>query len=612
MEVKRKKESNKFGIIFFAVVMIFLAIYLFFGSRSTGMSEISYTQFLNLLESNKVSSIYIIDGSVIQGSAVFDNGQMTSFSTQIPYNDATLMDRLREHQVSVNGRTTGESFWDILISLMPWIFTIFFVSMIFRQNAAQSSKGVSFGKSRARIYDEKNRKILFSDVAGQEEAKEELKEVVDFLKDPKKYRDIGAKIPTGILLVGNPGTGKTLLARAVAGEAGVNFLHISGSDFVEMFVGVGASRVRDLFEQGRKMAPAIIFIDEIDAVGRARGTGLGGGHDEREQTLNQMLVEMDGFDNKTDVIVLAATNRPDVLDAALLRPGRFDRQVTVSLPDIKEREAILNVHAKNIRTDSSVDLAKIARATPGMSGADLSSIVNEAALYAARTDRTEATMADFERARDKILMGVERKSMVLPEKERIMTAYHEAGHALPYYYLKNSEPLHKVTIIPRGRALGVTIGLPKEDAHSYTSSFLNDRIAIMFGGYAAETLIYGETTTGTQNDIQQATNIARRMVCEWGMAPSVGAVSYGQEDEPIFMGRELARHKELSDITAHEIDVAIKEILSVNRERVMSILQEHKDQLTKLAEALVEKETLDDSEIRTLLGFEPLSPEEQE
>ena len=373
-----------------------------------------------------------------------------------------------------------------------------------------------------------------------------------------------------------------------------------------MFVGVGASRVRDLFEQGRKRAPAIIFIDELDAVGRARGAGFGGGHDEREQTLNQMLVEMDGFDNKDGVIVLAATNRPDVLDPALLRPGRFDRQVHVTLPDIKEREAILLVHAKKIKITDDVDFKHFARATSGMSGADLSNMINEAALFAARKNKDTVSFTELEQARDKILMGVARESMVMPEKERVMTACHEAGHALPYYYLEHASPLHKVTIIPRGRALGLTVGLPKEDSYSHTESKLKDRLVIMFGGYAAESIVYGETTTGTQNDIQQATDIARRMVCEWGMSDDVGAVAYGQEDEPIFMGKEIERRKGYSEESARKIDCAVEKILTEARDRVTKILTEHRDQLDKLTQALVEKETLDDSEVRELLGFEPL------
>lgn len=600
---KTVKTNGRFGLSFFAIMAIFLVFYLIFGGEGRNIPKISYSDFLSALVNNEVTQVQIVDQRDVQGVLQSSNGQLSYFKTVIPYEDSQLMNLLAEHKVSVSGSVSSPGIFGIITNLLPWIITFFFIMIIFKQNSAQNNKGMQFGKSRAKVYDKNGKKITFKDVAGQEEAKRELAEIVDFLKNPKKYQEMGAKIPTGVLLVGSPGTGKTLLARAVAGEADVSFLHISGSDFVEMFVGVGASRVRDLFEQGRKMAPAIIFIDEIDAVGRARGAGFGGGHDEREQTLNQMLVEMDGFDSKDEVIILAATNRPDVLDPALLRPGRFDRQVTVPLPDIKEREAILAVHAKKIPMAEDVSLNRIARATPGMSGADLANIVNEAALFAARKSNSKVGMQEFEEARDKILMGVARESMVMPEKEKKMTACHEAGHALPYYYLENASPLHKVTIIPRGRALGLTVGLPKEDSYSHTGSWLKDQLVIMFGGYAAESLIYNDTTTGTQNDIQRATDIAHRMVCEWGMTEEVGVVSYGQEEEPIFMGKEIERRKGYSEYTAQQIDVAVKKLVTEARERAKSILVEHKDQLLKLTDALVEKETLSDAEIRELLGF---------
>ena len=600
---KYNGKEGRAGLLFFAVMIILLVVYFITTQTETSVPEISYTDFLEYVKTSKITEVHIKDNSTIIGVIQASNGQSSRFKTEIPYADDTLMETLHNAEIEVSGSKSKESIVSMILSYMPWILTLIFFVFMMRQNSAQSMKGMQFGKSRARVFDASGKKVMFADVAGQEEAKKELAEIVDFLKNPKKYQEMGAKIPTGVLLVGNPGTGKTLLARAVAGEAGVNFLHISGSDFVEMFVGVGASRVRDLFEQGRRMAPSIIFIDEIDAVGRARGAGLGGGHDEREQTLNQMLVEMDGFDNKDGVIVLAATNRPDVLDPALLRPGRFDRQVTVSLPDLKERCAILNVHANKIPLADDVDLEKVARATPGMSGADLANIVNEAALFAARKEKKSVGSSEFEEARDKILMGVARDSMVMPEKERVMTACHEAGHTLPYYYLKNASPLHKVTIIPRGRALGLTVGLPKEDSYSHTKGWLLDQLVIMFGGYAAETVVYGETTTGTQNDIQQATNLARRMVCEWGMSEEVGAVTYGQEDEPIFMGRELARHKEFSEYTAHQIDVAVRKILDNAKDKACAILAEHRDQLDLITNALIENETLDDADIRKLLGF---------
>ncbi len=602
-EPLKNAPNNKFGFFFFSVMLIMLVMYLIFGHSTGNYTDITYTSFMSAVEQNQVREVVVIDQREIKGMLRLENGDFSYFKTVIPYDDTTLMPLLAEKQILVSGAVSSPGFLSIVVSILPWLLTFLFILFIFRQNAAQNSRGMQFGKSKARIYDSSKKKLTFADVAGQEEAKTELAEIVEFLKNSQKFFTMGAKIPRGVLLVGSPGTGKTLLARAVAGEANVSFLHISGSDFVEMFVGVGASRVRDLFEQGRKMAPCIIFIDELDAVGRARGAGLGGGHDEREQTLNQMLVEMDGFESKEGVIVLAATNRPDVLDPALLRPGRFDRQVHVSLPDIKEREAILKVHAKKIKISTDVDLSKYARATSGMSGADLANMINEAALYAARRSISEVTDNEFEEARDKILMGLARKSMVLPEKERIMTAYHEAGHALPYYFLKNSHPLHKVTIIPRGRALGLTIGIPKEDSYAHTKSWIMDQLVILFGGWAAEMVVYGETTTGTQNDIQRATELAHKMVCEWGMSEEIGPVSYGQDEEPIFMGKEIARHKGYSEYTAHQIDTAVRNILEKAKNTAIDILTKQKEMLEKLTKALVEHETLTDSDIRILLNF---------
>ena len=567
--------------------------------------SLSYSDFLNAVKKNQIEAVTIIDNQYVYGTYAKGAERYGNFSTFIPYSDAELMPLLKVHNVVISGRSQEKTFRTYVLELLPLVFMFLMVWFLYRQGTMQSSRSIQFGKSRARHYDG-SKKILFSDVAGQEEAKRELSEIVDFLKSPLKFISMGAKIPTGVLLVGNPGTGKTLLARAVAGEADVNFLHISGSDFVEMFVGVGASRVRDLFEQGRRSSPCIIFIDEIDAVGRARGAGFGGGHDEREQTLNQLLVEMDGFEGKDGIIVLAATNRPDVLDPALLRPGRFDRQIAVSLPDIKEREAILAVHTKKIQLNDDVDLRKFARATPGMSGADLANMVNEAALFAARKSKSHVDNEDFEEARDKILMGTARKSMILPQKERAMTACHEAGHALPYYFLEYVTPLHKVTIIPRGRALGLTIGLPDEDVHSQPKRALLDELVIMFGGYAAESIVYGDTTTGTQNDIRQATNLARRMVCEWGMSEEIGAVSYGQEDEPIFMGKEIARHKDYSEETAKKIDEAVGHILGEAKRRAVELLSIHRKELDTLSAALLEYETLSDAEIRALLRVEPV------
>ena len=604
--VNNNSPKGKFGYYIFFIFLILSLAFLILETSNGGEESISYSEFLTKVTEKSITEVYITDNQEISGYFTSSNNRGVKFTTVIPYFDSSLIDFLEKNEVTVVGEKTSAGFMDYLQSFLPWIMFIFLFLFIARQNAAQNNRGFQFGKSPARLFEAKANSITFKDVAGQNEAKEELAEVVDYLKNPDKYTSMGAKIPKGVLLVGNPGTGKTLLARAVAGESGVPFLHISGSDFVEMFVGVGASRVRDLFAQGRKLSPCIIFIDEIDAVGRARGAGLGGGHDEREQTLNQLLVEMDGFENKSGIIVLAATNRPDVLDAALLRPGRFDRQVTVNLPDIKEREAILKVHAEKIKTDESVDLSKLARGTPGMSGADLANILNESALFASRKNLKAVTSVEIEEARDKILMGTARNSVVMPENEKLMTAYHEAGHALQYYFLKNADPLHKVTVIPRGRALGVTIGLPEEDTYCHTREWLLDRLVIFYGGYTAEQIVYGTTTTGTSNDIQRATDIARKMVCEWGMSENVGAVSFGQEDEPIFMGRDIARHKSFSEDTSRKIDEAVKEILDNAKKQAYENINNHRNLLDTLAKALVENETLSDEEIRALPGFEEL------
>jgi len=489
--------------------------------------------------------------------------------------------------------------------MLPWILIIGIFFFMFRNMPGGGNRAFQFGKSRAKRYQDEGKKVVFSDVAGQKDAKYELEEVVSFLKNPQKFTKMGARIPKGVLLVGMPGTGKTLMARSVAGEAGVAFFHMSGSDFVEMFVGVGASRVRDLFEQGRRSAPCIIFIDELDAVGRTRGAGYGGGHDEREQTLNQLLVEMDGFDSKDGVIILAATNRPDVLDPALLRPGRFDRQVVVAMPDINEREAILQIHSVKIPLSKAVDLNRVARATPGMSGAEIANLVNEAALFAARKDSPEVDMDDFEEARDKILMGVARSTLAMSDRERRMTAIHESGHAILHYFLKNADPLHKVTIVPHGRALGMALSLPEEDSYSRTKGWIEDRIAICYGGWLAERLFYGETTTGTKQDIQQATEMARHMVCEWGMADELGPIAYGQEDEPIFLGKEIARHKDYSEETARRIDLAVREILDRARAEAERIVHEREAGLEAIADALLERETLTDEEVREILNLPP-------
>jgi cell division protease FtsH len=490
----------------------------------------------------------------------------------------------------------------LLVSWFPMLLLIGVWIFFMRQMQAGGGKAMAFGKSRARLITDKSKKVTFADVAGINEAKAELEEVIDFLKDPKKYTKLGGRIPKGLLLIGPPGTGKTLLARAIAGEADVPFLSISGSDFVEMFVGVGASRVRDLFGQAKKNAPCIIFIDEIDAVGRHRGAGLGGGHDEREQTLNQLLVEMDGFESNEGVILISATNRPDVLDPALLRPGRFDRQVIVPLPDVRGREKIFEVHARKAPVAEDVDFAILARGTPGTSGADIENLVNEAVLNAARANKEKVTMSDFEFAKDKILMGTERRSMVISDLEKRNTAYHETGHALVARLMPGTDPIHKVTIIPRGRALGLTQQLPIDEKHTYPREFLDNNIAILLGGRAAEEIVLHDFTTGAGNDIERATNLARKMVCEWGMSEKLGPLSYGKKEEQIFLGREFATHKDYSEDTAKNIDIEVMSLVTRNYEKAKKLLNDHIDILHKIAAELLEKEVLNGTEIDALIG----------
>jgi cell division protease FtsH len=597
-------RPNRVALIFFLVVAGLFIAY-FFRTDAPAVQEIPYSAFINYLDRSEITAVKILDNNTIEGTLKGVSGELVRFKTLIPYEDPSLLPSLREKGINVSGAVTGLSPWRIIMEFLPWIIGFGFIWMMYRNMQGSGNKAFQFGKSRAKRYYDEGKKTTFADVAGQEDAKYELQEVVSFLKNPQKFTKMGARIPKGVLLVGMPGTGKTLMAKAVAGEAGVAYFHMSGSDFVEMFVGVGASRVRDLFEQGRKCAPCIICIDELDAVGRTRGAGYGGGHDEREQTLNQLLVEMDGFDSKDGVIILAATNRPDVLDPALLRPGRFDRQVVVAMPDIKEREAILNIHSGKIPLGTDIDLGRIARATPGMSGADIANLVNEAALYAARKDKTMVEMPDFEEARDKILMGVARKTLVISDKERRMTAIHEAGHALLHYFLKNADPLHKVTIVPHGRALGMAMSLPEEDSYSRTRGWIEDRIVICYGGWVAERLFYNETTTGTKQDLQQATEMARRMVCEWGMAEEMGPVTYGQEEEPIFLGKEIARHKDYSEDTAQRIDKAVRKILDTAKGVAEKIVTSHKVKLGNLADALIARETLIDDEVRQILDLPP-------
>ncbi|MDR1179110.1 MAG: ATP-dependent zinc metalloprotease FtsH [Spirochaetales bacterium] len=596
--------NNRFALIFLVVLMTMFIVFFFFSDKSVE-NEIAYSEFLQYVDNGDVREVKIVDQYEIQGRISSRNGDLSAFKTNIPYYDGELIPKLRQKNVLVSGGIKAVSPMRIIIDFIPWFIGFFFIWFMFRQLQGGGNKAFSFGRSRAKRYTGDGKKTMFDDVAGQKEAKYELQEVVEFLKNSEKFTKMGAKIPKGVLLVGMPGTGKTLLAKACAGEANVPFFHMSGSDFVEMFVGVGASRVRDLFEQGRRNAPCILFIDELDAVGRTRGAGYGGGHDEREQTLNQMLVEMDGFDTKDAVIILAATNRPDVLDPALLRPGRFDRQVVVDMPDIQEREAILKIHCSKIPLSPAVDVTRLARATPGTSGADLANMVNEAALFAARKSKAAVEMDDFEEARDKILLGVARKSRVILPKEKKMTAIHESGHSLLHYYLPNSDPLHKVTIIPHGRALGLSMSLPENDAYSRSKGWLEDYIRVLLGGYVAEKLVYNETTTGTKNDIERATETARKMVCEWGMSSDIGPIAFGQEDEPIFLGKEIARHRDYSEGTAQAIDAAVHKIIDEALCDVRNILTTHRDQLECLADALVERETLDDDEIRALFGFPP-------
>ena len=524
----------------------------------------------------------------------------TGFHTTVPANYPDMIKQLQDKGVNITVKDPQSNWPSWLFQILPLVLFGALWFIMIRQMQTGGNKALSFGKSRARLLSMQQKKVTFKDVAGVDEAKEELREIIEFLREAQKFQKLGGRIPKGVLLVGPPGTGKTLLARAIAGEANVPFFSISGSDFVEMFVGVGASRVRDLFEQGKKNAPCIIFIDEIDAVGRHRGAGLGGGHDEREQTLNQLLVEMDGFESNEGVILIAATNRPDVLDPALLRPGRFDRRVVVPRPDVRGREEILRVHTRKIPLNDDVDLSILARGTPGFSGADLANLVNEAALNAARQNRKTVMMYDFELAKDKVLMGAERKSMILSEEEKRMTAYHEAGHALVAAMMKHADPLHKVTIIPRGMALGVTMQLPIDDKHTYSREYLETRIAIMMGGRVAEELFLHQMTTGAGNDIEQATELARKMVCEWGMS-SLGPLTFGKKEEQIFLGREIAQHRDYSEDTAIKIDQEVRRIVDDGYKAAVDVLSGHRETLEKIALMLLEREVLDANEIQMII-----------
>jgi len=597
--------------VLFWLLMIALAVVLWrmasTGGPTTHEDQPSYTNFLAKVESGNVKDvvIYLSPNSAEVRGEYRDN---TKFSGVTIANAAIpdVTKALQDKGVLYNYREVSNGNWlNIALNALPFLILIGVWIFMMRQMQAGGNKALSFGKSRARLLTAQQKKATFKDVAGIDEAKEELYEIIDFLKDPQKFQKLGGRIPKGVLLVGPPGTGKTLLARAIAGEANVPFFSISGSDFVEMFVGVGASRVRDLFEQGKKNAPCIIFIDEIDAVGRHRGAGLGGGHDEREQTLNALLVEMDGFESNEGVILIAATNRPDVLDPALLRPGRFDRRVVVPRPDVKGREEILRVHTRKVPLSEDVDLSVIARGTPGFSGADAANLVNEAALWAARQNRKFVTMADFEMSKDKVLMGVERKSMILSDEEKKNTAYHEAGHALVAAMTPGADPLHKVTIIPRGMALGVTMQLPIDDKHTYTKEFLESQLAVLMGGRAAEEIFLNHITTGAGNDIERATEIARQMVCEWGMSP-LGPLTFGKKEEQIFLGREIAQHRDYSEDTAIKIDGEVRTIVGTGYSRARNILETHGDALERVARALLDREVLDAIELKLLIDNKPL------
>ena len=608
-----KQRHKTLALWFLLALVVITVIHFRTQTMMTGVQEIPFSEFISSVDAKQIAEVTIKEDEYA-GRFKPDVRDGAFFKATGPTHvDTPFLNQLIASGAEVHYQKKEEAFWpQLLISWLPMIllFAFFFFSM--RQIQVGGGRALSFGRSKARLLTENQKRITFKDVAGVEEAKEELEEIIAFLRDPKKFTRLGGRIPKGVLLMGSPGTGKTLLARAVAGEAGVPFYSISGSDFVEMFVGVGAARVRDLFEQGKKNAPCIIFIDEIDAVGRHRGAGLGGGHDEREQTLNQLLVEMDGFESNEGVIIMAATNRPDVLDPALLRPGRFDRRVVVPRPDFKGREEILKVHARKTKISADVDLAVIARGTPGFSGADLENVVNEAALIASRYNKESIEMIDFELAKDKVMMGSERRSMIIHEDEKRNTAFHEAGHALVAKMIPGTDPIHKVTIIPRGAALGLTQQLPTDDRYTHNKKFCEDSLAILMGGRAAEEIIFDQPTTGAGNDIERATELARKMVCEWGMSESMGPLAFGRKEEAIFLGKEFSRHQDYSEETAKQIDAEIKRLVTTNYSRAKTILNENMNFLQGLAEALLEYETLTAGQIDKILAGEKLPPLPQE
>jgi cell division protease FtsH len=594
------RQSYKTVLLWVVLIAMFGAFYQFFAQHRSEQKELAFSDFVAKVEAGEVRDVNVKD---LNYSGHMKDG--SEFHTVGPVDPmATIFEKLRQAHVKVlYEKPEQNSFWvTVLVQYLPLVFLFLLFFFFMRQLQSGGGKAMSFGKSKAKLMTERHNKVTFADVAGIDESKDELEEIISFLKDPKRFTRLGGRIPKGVLLMGPPGTGKTLLARAVAGEAGVPFFSISGSDFVEMFVGVGASRVRDLFEQGKKNAPCIIFIDEIDAVGRHRGAGLGGGHDEREQTLNQLLVEMDGFESNEGVILIAATNRPDVLDPALLRPGRFDRRIVVPRPDLNGRLGILKVHTKKVPLDGLVDLTQIAKGTPGFSGADIENLVNEAALYAARRNKEKVNLDDFEFAKDKVLMGTERRSMIISEKEKRTTAIHEAGHALVARILPGTDPVHKVTIIPRGRALGLTQQLPQEDRLNINQEFALNQIAILMGGRVAEEITFGQRTTGAGNDIEVATNLARSMVCEWGMSERMGPLAFGKKEGEVFLGRDMASVQSYSEETARDIDAEVRRIVTEQYQRARQVLLENRPTLERIAGALLEHETLDAADIDKLMA----------
>ncbi len=613
-ELRKRKGART---LIFWVILLFFSIFLFqyYSQSKRDVVTITYTEFMQQLEGSNIKKVTLVEKDIqgefereISKTVGKKTGRFSKFELHIPFEDPSLLEKLEAKNVEIDAEPPSTNWSGIILTSLPWLILIVFWLFMLRQMQGGPKGLFSFGKSKAKLLSGDRPKVTFQDVAGADEAKQELQEIIEFLKDPGKFQKLGGKIPKGALLLGAPGTGKTLLARAVAGEAEVPFFSMSGSDFVEMFVGVGASRVRDLFDQSKKSAPCIIFIDELDAVGRHRGAGLGGGHDEREQTLNQLLVEMDGFESNEGVILLAATNRPDVLDPALLRPGRFDRQIVVDTPDVKGREGILKVHTRKIPLAQDVDLSILARGTPGLSGADLANIVNEAALLAARRDHDKVTMQDFEDAKDKEMMGTERRSLVISEEEKKLTAYHESGHALIGKLVPGSDPVHKMTIIPRGLALGITHYLPIDEKHTHSKKYLETKLLHLMGGRVAEKLVFDELSTGAANDIEKATELARKMVCEWGMSKKLGPLTFGKKEEQIFLGREIATHRDYSESTAQEIDKEVREIVEAAEVKATELLSANTDKLHLLANVLLEREILDGEEIDRILRGEKLEP----